>query len=160
MRVDSRGSAVKYFFIAMLLVCFAALALMIVVSGARVYDAVLDTSGHNSALRTSLTYVAGKVRAGDRRDCVNVADESGVSVLSITSELGGQSYNTYIYCVNGELKEYYASADKPFDPLAGESIQAVDGVTFDSDGQVVTITADHDGAQYSLDIMLRAFGED
>ena len=156
MNVDARGSAVKYFFIVMLLLCFAALALMIVASSARVYDAVLDTSGRNSALRTSLTYVAGKVRAGDKRDCVNVSDEGGVSVLSITSELGGESYNTYIYCTNGELREYFSRADKPFDPLAGESIQAIDGVTFESDGQIVTITADDGGARYSLDIMLHA----
>lgn len=152
------GGSIKYFFITLLLCTFAALALIIAVAGAKVYSRVNSTAKENDAKRTALAYVAGKLRAGDKRDCVAVSTVDGISVLSIISEYDSGSYTTYLYCSNGGLREYFSASGRAFNAASGDIILDVDSVEFTQSGALITVTASDSDATNSLDVMLRAYG--
>ncbi|MDO4573183.1 MAG: DUF4860 domain-containing protein, partial [Clostridia bacterium] len=93
-RHENQGAgAVRGVFLFALLAVFALLSLIVVLGGARVYRAIDARGAQNYAARTALSYVAGKVRAGDEAEGLRVeALEDGAALLCLSSEYGGEEY--------------------------------------------------------------------
>ena len=84
---------------------FAISALILINVGMQVYKNVVLANNENFKLRTSLAYIATKVRQNDVEGMVSVREENGVRMLVLSEEIGGERYNTCIYYYNGFLCE-------------------------------------------------------
>lgn len=117
---------------------FALAAMLLVTLGMHVYEDVVMTAEDNFELRTSLSYVATRIRQAGGSDHVEVRDMDGIRTLMLKEDIGGESFVTYIYHMDGGLYEYMASAEDEWDPDAGFLTMEID--TFDITGRSSSIT--------------------
>ena len=75
----------------LLFLVFVLCALFTVLIGSRVYENINVRSDANYTGNTALSYIANKVRQGDRAGMVNVADVDGIQVLEMKQEIGIQN---------------------------------------------------------------------
>lgn len=153
-----RGNSLLSLFVFVLIGAFALLSLTAVLIGGRVYRSVADRSDRNAGVRTTSAYIAGKVRAFDRKGGVAVSEEDGVSVLRLTREVDGSRYTTYIFCLDGAVREYYQREDRAFLPENGETIAQAEAVSFALTDGVLTVTVRQQGTDTALSLALRAGG--
>ena len=153
-----KGNALLSLFVFALIGAFALLALVAVLVGGRVFRSVEQRSEANTGVRTTSAYIAGKVRAFDREGGVFVSVEDGVSVLHLTKEVEGSRYVTYIYCLDGALREYYQREGRVFVPENGEPIAEAEAVSFALADGGLTVTVRQQGADTALFLALRAGG--
>lgn len=88
---------------------FAASALILVRIGAAVYGNTADALTQNFGLRTSLSYVAEKVRQNDTAGGVRLGELEGRDALVLEQEENGVRLTTWIYYDDGALKELYVA---------------------------------------------------
>lgn len=159
-RAERAGGGLRGAFSFALLAAFAALSLAAAVTGARVYRTINDTSERSYASVTAMSYLVGKVRAGDEAGMIEARDIAGVSVLTLGGIYDGKRYNTYIYCDGGQVREYFAAAGQAFDPSYGEAIVEASALTFSLDADLLTIElTDAFGGQNAAALRLAAGGE-
>lgn len=87
--------------------CFAIGALVLANVGVQVYKNIVTSNSENFKLRTSLSYIATKVRQCDERGCVYITKEQGTPMLILEERGEGIDCITRIYFYKGELKELY-----------------------------------------------------
>lgn len=140
-----------------LLGLFALLSLLIVVIGADGYRRVVHRGDAAFQTRTSLGYVAGKLRSPACRDGVMLETADGVTVLSLTEQTEDGPAVTSIYHRDGALYElYYLPEDMAFDPEAGQRLTEVAGFSMAVEGRLVRLTAAApDGGEQTLCVALR-----
>ncbi len=107
---------------------FAVCALMVVMLGADVYRKGTREMEQNFDARTSLSYLATKLRQGDRRDGVTLGELGGVPALVLSDELEGAAYNTWIYCQDGALREVLMARELSPTPDMGQPIMALESL--------------------------------
>ncbi len=117
----NRGG-VRGVFIFALLAAFALLSLVVVVVGVRSYRMINASAERAFVCRTGLSYLASKVRGADAAGGLEIREESGLRVLALGQEIGGEQYTTYIYCDGAQVREYFARAGLAFSPDYGEGI--------------------------------------
>ena len=144
-----------------LMLLFVTLALLVIAFGARSYQKVLDQQESSYALRASLSYVTGKVRALDSADALTLSQTSeGAPLLSLTEEIDGSFYTTYIYCRDGALCELFTAAGNEFSAQAG--IELVDLAAFEArlEGGLLFLRAESlQGQEESCSVALRSLQE-
>ncbi len=151
------GGPVKGAFTFALLAAFALLSLLIVLLGARVYRLVEDTSRRNFEQRTALSYVAGKVRALDAADSVNVETIDGADVLVLSAAYGGTRYNTYIYYDGEGLCECFARADRGLNRALGDRLVPLAGFAVSREGSLLLVgVTGTDGTESALSLFLQS----
>jgi len=158
------GRSVSGVFVFLLIAMYALFSLLLVLIGAGVYQRITDAADTNAQIRTSLTYVASKVRAGDEAGSVTVERVDGVPVLVLAERYEGEVYYTRVYCLpdrgdrGGTLYEMLSMDDGEFAELAdGEPISEVSA--FDvraADGGLELSVTMPDGAEQSMYLRLRS----
>lgn len=124
-----------------MLAAFSVIAVLIVVTGARVYRSIERSAAENSAARTSVAYLVNKLRAHDAAGAVTVLDADGLSVLALSDTAdGGSRYTTYIYCDGASLLEYYAPAERGFDRALGEPVTDAQAFSASVEGSLAAFT--------------------
>ena len=103
-KTDKKGNAVSGLFTMLLFLVFVLCALFTVLIGSRVYENINVRSDANYTGNTALSYIANKVRQGDRAGMVNVADVDGIQVLEMKQEIGDSEYVTWIYWDDGSIR--------------------------------------------------------
>lgn len=98
---------------------FAVSALFLVNIGVQVYKNVVTANNDNFELRTSLSYMATKVRQADCEGMVELRDIDGVRVLVLGEEDEDGAFETYIYFWDGYLYEHFMEKDGYFEPGYG-----------------------------------------
>ena len=91
------GRSISGVFVFLLIAMYALFSLLLVLIGAGVYQRITDAAEINAQMRTSLTYVASKVRAGDAAGAVAVEQVDGVPVLVLGEAYDGEMYYTRVY---------------------------------------------------------------
>lgn len=134
-------------FVFLLIGAYAVFSLLLVLIGVQAYKSVVDTTDLNSQVRTSIAYVANKVRAAD--GMVAFRQEDGYQVLNLrqglSSEEDEESYETRIYFMKdpetekGGLYEQIAMSTDPFDPELGELITNVHAFTMAQKGLLLEL---------------------
>jgi len=130
------GRSLSGAFVFLLIGMYAVFSLLLVLIGASVYQRIAEAAEYNAHIRTSLTYIASKVRAGDEAGAVAVETVDGVPVLVLDQRFDGDLYRTRIYYLpdsdgkGGALYELFVIEDgeggEPVDLTDGERItQAV-----------------------------------
>lgn len=120
-----RQHVIDFVFPIALFFVFAASSLVVVILAASVYQKTTASSERNYELRTSLDYVAEKIRQSDASDLLSVGTFDGCESLIIQHKHGTQSYVTYIYKHDGYLKELFIQEGVNVSASSGTPILAV-----------------------------------
>ena len=124
-------------FVLLLFTLFSLALLGVLLTGAGVYQRLVQRDLSAYTQRTALQYIATKLRQSDQADALSVAsfdgDTAGNDTLFLREEIEGTSYLTRVYVWDGYLRELFAAADDPFAPEDGEKILAADSLSFTYD---------------------------
>ena len=101
---------------------FAASALFVVMIGANVYKTTVKQMNDNYSSRTSLSYVAEKIRQNDTTCDVTLGQMDGLTSLILHQTYNDVDLYTYIYEQDGYLKELFIRGDQTADADAGQSM--------------------------------------
>lgn len=142
----------------LLLGMFAVGALILMNVGVRVYNNVVTTNNNNFTLRTSLNYIATKVRSCDVRNAVEVVSFGDGNALCLTDKSGDGTYRTYIYLYNGRLCEVIESEGHSVEPDYGFDILEISkfDVT-EANGKVSLYIENIAGENEKLTLSLRSY---
>lgn len=152
----STGKTGFYTFLTMLvLFCvFAFVFLLLAGAGGGVYKKTMNRMDESYEIRTTLSYIANKVRSASAGD-VGVARVDGQSVLAIADSAQNGEYVTYIYYYDGALKELYQKRDKAVLMDFGEEIVRTGRVEIGQDGDILTVSmTTSGGTSESLSVYL------
>jgi hypothetical protein len=156
----STGKMNFYTFLTMLILfcVFAFVFLLLVGAGGGVYKKTMNRMDESYEIRTTLSYIANKVRSATGSD-VGITEKDGQNVLAISdSSLDGE-YVTYIYYYDGALKELYQKKDKELEMDFGEEIVRTGRVDIGQDGDILTISmTTSGGTSESLSVYLSGLG--
>ena len=156
-KVASRSKLVNAAGTIVLIALFAISALVLLAAGMQVYKNVVLASNENFELRTSLSYVATRVRQFDASGSVDVAQYDGMDVLVLSEEFDGDIYNTLIYYKNGYLCELAQAAGyEPDFEFGFETVEIDDFSISKQDGCILLSAANASGDRESLKLTLRS----
>lgn len=156
-RLRSRSTMVNTGSTLVIIALFAVAALVLMAAGLQVYKNVVLAANENFELRTSLSYVATKVRQADRTGMVSVRDVDGTQVLALGEYIDDEYYETLIYFADGALYELLQPGDwEPELDFGFESME-IDSFSFSQEGNVITLTSGNAGGETeSLSVVLRS----
>ena len=139
---------------AIFLVC----AIALVAVGVMEYKNIAVSNVENYKLRTSISYVATKVRQNDSEGSVELKDRDGTEMLLLYEEYDGTVYETAIYWYNGCLREYYHEKGTEFEPENGFEVVQVSAFDFkrENNGLLSVTATDVDGKQESMYIAVNS----
>lgn len=110
---------------------FALCILMVLLTGARGYEALVRRGEKTYACRTAAQYLATRVRQSDTADGISVEDFGGQSALVLRQEIDGETYLTRIYCHDGFLRELFTTEKGSFSPEDGEKLTELTALSFE-----------------------------
>ncbi len=125
--------------------------------GIRVYKNVVLANDNNFELRTSLSYVATKIRQTDTVGYPKKEQKDGVDVLVLGEEIEGNMFETLIFHKDGSLYEIYQEAGAEYELDYGQETMEIENfsVQLTSTGLVTLTAMNHAGDQESLTVSLR-----
>lgn len=144
-------------FTMLLFLVFILCAIFTVLIGSRVYENIMARSNRNFTGNTALSYIANKVRQGDREGMVEVREIDGVQVLVLGQNVDGTVYETWIYCLDGTVRELFANPKSGLGLKDGLEILECGGLDLSLDGRLLTIRIPGEGGG-SLKLYLRSGG--
>ena len=136
---------------------FAACLLFLLLTGADVYQKMRqrDTATYES--RTAVQYMTTRVHQADRAESITAEAFDGLDALILREEIGGETYETKLYCYDGWLMELYAAADSDLSPADGEKILELKGLELSlQDGLLQAKLTLPDGREEELSLQLRS----
>lgn len=159
MRLGSRprNHMVDLLFVLALLCVFAASALMVVLIGANVYQSIVSRMDQNFSGRTTLAYIATKVRQNDTAGGVRTQPlPGGGDALVLRQDVSGQVVETWIYHHDGALREVVLLEGGELDPESGQMVVEAQSFAVKSEGGLLKVTVeDADGNRLSQRLAVR-----
>lgn len=154
----SRPHTMQSVFVFLLIGLFALASITLAVIGTRVYREVTAAASNNNDSQMLLSYLSNKVRAFDEDGSVQITNQGGISTLHLSETLEGVSYETTIYCWQGEVWERFAPAEAPFAPQDAAQLTQANSLTFAMIGEsLIEATIEmHNGDSHTLHMALRA----
>jgi hypothetical protein len=160
MRTTGKKNVYTFLTVLILFCVFASVFLLLVSAGGGVYKKTVDRMDESYEIRTSLSYVANKVRSAPPGD-VHVTEMEDRNVLAIEDTVGDQAYVTYIYFYDGALKELYQKKGKELQMDFGEEILRTGRVDIGWENDLLTVgILTGRGTNESISIYLPGGGED
>ena len=117
-----RKHMIDFLFPVALFFVFALSALTVILIAARIYQSATEHSSLNYTSRTSLSYIREKVHQNDLNGAVTLGSFDGCDALIMEQSVGEDTYYTYIYADNRELKELFIKEGASADASAGHKI--------------------------------------
>lgn len=143
-------------FILLIFGVFAVVSLLLVAIGAGVYQRADEQIRINTEVRSSLSYIANKVRANDRADALSIKTLDGVTVLSMRQDTEAE-LTDYIYYYNGKICEQLTFGDTAFKADYGEAVVAAESFIMEKEGNLFTFTVkDSSGTSTSISLCSRS----
>lgn len=141
-----------------LLAIFAISALVIVMTGAGVYQSIAADQKSNADLRIPLSYVTNKIHQADAFGQVRVIDLEGTQVLVLAYQEDEASYETWIYALEGQLYEVTIASGSILRLADGIAVMPVRSFAIKEDGpRMLLLTAgDASGQALSTRVALRS----
>lgn len=109
-------------FVLLVFAVFMVSVLMILLNGADTLKSLTDRDQQTYSQRTAVQYLATRVRQADCSGAVRTAESYGTSLLVLTEEIEGMSYETLVYCYDGYLREMLCPAGVDLPLEFGEKI--------------------------------------
>lgn len=138
----------------LLFAVFAVCILLVLLTGAKIYQRLVQRDQANYDSRTAVSYLAAKIRQSDQLDCL---ETNGTDMLVITEEIEGEWYETRIYCYDGYLCELFTIAGSDSLPEDGIRVLPANALKVAmEDGAVRLEITDTNGQVQSLRLSLRS----
>ena len=116
---------IHFFSIITILGIFVITSLILTNAGMHSYKNIVIANNNNFQLRTSLSYVATKVRQSDHIDSVSLLELEGQNALILKEEIEGEGYVTCIYYYDGYLYELFQSEGMEYDLVSGTRLMEI-----------------------------------
>lgn len=126
-----KNHMVDFLFILLLFCVFTISALAVIGIGADVYKSAVKRSDENYELRTSLSYIAEKIRQNDLEGGISVADFHGTTALALAQTYNDTEYVTYIYKYENELCELFMKKGSDASLDSGQALIEISDFTID-----------------------------
>lgn len=141
-----------------LLGIFAVASLFLINIGVQVYKNVVIANNDNFELRTSLSYLATRVRQADQTGMVEIREEDGLKILVLGEENEDGEFETYLYFWDGFLYEHFMEKGGYFEPGYGMETFEVESLIMEqkASGQLYFRATGGGGDTEELYITLRA----
>ena len=141
-----------------LLSIFAISALVIVMTGAGVYQSIAEDQNSNADLRIPLSYVTNKVHQADAAGQVRVIEREGTTVLVLSYQEEQASYETWIYALEGQLYEVTVASGSTLRLADGIAVMPVRSFQIKQDGprMLLLTVGDASGQALSTRVALRS----
>lgn len=152
-----RGQTVSVLFTMLLFLVFVMCALFTVLTGGKVYENISSRMEQNYTGSVALQYIANKVRQGDTAGQIQVIEQDGTQVLELSQEIDGDVYLTWIYYLDGGIRELFTAEDSGLTLQDGLKVLDCDGLTFTKDGGLLLAETSGEGGG-SLYLSLRSGG--
>ena len=162
-RIAGSAHSIQHVFTFLLIGLFAVMAVLLALSGTRIYREVTVTAAKNSDAQMLLSYIGNKVHAFDAQGQIEIGNENGISTLRLLETVDGKRYVTSLYAFQDAVWERFAPVDQPFEPANATRLTPAASLTFTAAQhsllQATLVLAD--GATESIHVGLRAatFGE-
>ncbi len=154
-KTGKRGQLMGGLFTMLLFLVFILSALFTVLTGSRVYENITARSDRNFSNVTALSYIANKVRQGDRAQMADVKEIEGTQVLELRQQIGDTEYVTWIYWLDGSVRELFTDADSGLGLEDGLEILECEGLSLSRRGNILHIRTEGEGGG-SLTLSLRS----
>ena len=155
-KLSQPSHAISGVFVFLLLGIFAVFSTVMVMLGAKAYKGSVDRLEAHNRVRIAPAYVRSMVRADDEQGVVSVEEIAGVTAVTMLNTYDDESYVTRIYCLDGQLYEWFTGAENEFVPEEGEAVCPCDGMTASLSGPLLTVNLLSDGQWTPVCIALRA----
>lgn len=137
---------------------FAICVLAVLLEGASTYEKINSRDQSVYEQRTCAQYLATRVRQADGPLAVTSFGDGDAMVFDETME--GESYQTWIYCYDGWLREYFGLAEAEPLPELGEQVLKAEYLSLTLDGNLLwLLLEDEAGEETELQLYLRSGGE-
>ncbi|MCL2136071.1 MAG: DUF4860 domain-containing protein [Coriobacteriia bacterium] len=147
-------------FTLVLFTLYTTVSLVLVDIGAHVYLTASDTMNSNYDQRTSVLYVAQRIRQNDSSGHIRIDQMGGSDAIVFTDVVSGSVYETWIYVSDGQLRELLISAGTEIDPDYGQAIMPMQSMVinqYDRASGLLTITFTMaDGKTSQIDIYVKS----
>ena len=132
-----------------LFLVLAASSLFLVILAANVYQKSVAWEESNYESRTCLSYVTEKIRQNDEKGGITAGTFDGVPCLMLHQTSGEQSYVTYLYSYEGQLRELFVAEGVSMKASDGQAILTVNNfsVTEQEDGIFKISCTDESGKE-------------
>lgn len=154
---SSKNQAVGTLFTMLLFLVFVLCALFTVLTGGKVYENISVRMDQTYTGSVALQYVANKVRQGDMAGMVTVREVEGAEVLELVQEFDGERYITWIYYLDGSIRELFTFEGSGLTLQDGLEILECGGLSLAGDGRLITVKTLGEGGG-SLTLSLRSAG--
>ncbi len=152
-KVQQNRQTMNLLFTMLLFLVFVLSALFTVLIGGKVYENINSRIEENYSGQVVLNYVANKVRQNDKADSIAVRTIEDTAVLELTQEINGVSYVTWIYYMDGAVRELFTNAGSGLGLADGLEIIDSRGLTFRQEGNVLEVqVADQSDTRLLLNI--------
>lgn len=156
-RKNQKSWMINFISVIIILGVFAISCLVLVNIGVRVYQNIVLANDNNFELRTSLSYVATKIRQTDTIGYPYIEQKDGVDVLVLGEEIDGMVFQTLIYYSDGSLYEIFKEEMAEYELDYGQETMEVADFTFEinSHGMVLMQAKNSAGDKESLAVSIR-----
>ena len=147
----NRGHRIGGAFVFALVGALAALCLLCVFLGARVYGGGAEASRRGAELRNAIGYLVNRARSSDISGGIELLD----GMLVCDADLG-EAYAVFVYEHEGWLCEQLAPRDRPPDPALGERLFEIAAFSAAREGNMLFFSiVSPEGADLSASVALR-----
>lgn len=158
---NSKSHVAEVIFPLVLFGVFAVMSLFLVLIGSDVYTKIVSNTKDNARIRTSVSYLANKLRTYDSEEYnVYVENISGIDVLVLEEEVAGNYYQNLVYYYEGSLREVMIQKGSDFLPEFGDMlVNDITGFWVEANATqdvISFVVAGFDGTQQSLEIAYRS----
>lgn len=144
----------------LLLLVFILCSVFTILIGSRVYENIRARDDAAFYSDTALGYVTNKVRQADSSGAVEVRTIDEINVLVLSSAANGFLYETWIYTMDGSLKELYSEKDSGLSVDDGLDIMKCGHLTFTLEnragGQIFTASLKAEESDKTARLLLRS----
>lgn len=158
-KTQTKGQSISGLFTMLLFLVFVLCALFSVLMGSQVYENITKRSDENFSGTTALSYIANKIRQGDRQDGVDIIEVDDTSVLQLKQKIGEETYHTWIYWKDGSIRELFTDENSGLGLEDGLEILECSGLSMEKKGSRIILQTQGEGAA-SLKLSLRSGGKD
>ena len=134
---------------------FALCLLLVLLTGAEGYAALVRRGEEGYRQRTTAQYVTTRVRQAPGWSSIQVGSFHGVPALELRETLDGDAYLTRVYCHDGYLRELFTPEAGTFSLTDGEKLLPLADIAFRAEGDCLDVTLLwEDGNQQELTVYL------
>ena len=123
---------IDFLFPVALFFVFALSALTVILLAAKIYQSTTEHSSFNYTSRTCLSYIAEKIHQNDVGGTVSIGTFDGCDALVLDQAHGEDTYYTYIYVHENELKELFIKEGAEVTAADGKTVLKVEDFSMES----------------------------